>query len=115
MSKMMRTSTSSVRSDPIKKGFEVRVPERRRFQHVDKILLGHAAREVSTGKPGGALELRQGHCTKVLGFLCGHAREIKNLDAVVAPISNVDLIITIPGAASRETELVGLLTRFHPS
>jgi|TARA_B100000683_G_scaffold33966_1_gene29702 centrosomal protein CEP41 len=47
MSKMMRTSTSSVRSDPIKKGFEVRVPERRRFQHVgSKLDTGATARSV---------------------------------------------------------------------
>ena len=44
---MMRTSTSSVRSDPIKKGFEVRVPERRRFQHVgSKLDTGATARSV---------------------------------------------------------------------
>ena len=49
MSKMMRTSTSSVRSDPIKKGFEVRVPERRRFQHVgSKLDTGATARRGST-------------------------------------------------------------------
>ena len=47
MAKMMRTSTSSVRSDPIKKGFEVRVPERRRFQHVgSKLDTGATARSV---------------------------------------------------------------------
>ena len=39
----------------------------------------------------------------------------EDLDAVVAPITYIDLIITVPGAASRETELVGLVAALHPS
>lgn len=48
MSKMMRTTNASVRSDPIKKSFEVRVPERsKRFQHVgSKLDTGATARSV---------------------------------------------------------------------